>query len=137
MVEIGALEKGRRAFATRQCLPAARVAFWLSLTQLLAGKAAQSDGWLARGRRLLRGQEGECVEHGLLLVVGGLFSLFKGEAGEASASFERAADLAELVATAADKQRAALTDDIRQRWQEFVADGSLVIDVDMTTVCGR
>jgi len=42
--------------------------------------------------------------------------------------------LRELVGPASDAQRAALTDEVAQRWQGAVADGVLTLDVDMTTV---
>ncbi len=45
---------------------AAGWAFWLSLTALLRGDTAQSNGWLARGQRLIAGLD--CVEHGYLLL---------------------------------------------------------------------
>jgi ubiquinone/menaquinone biosynthesis C-methylase UbiE len=42
--------------------------------------------------------------------------------------------LAGIVGKASDEQRAALTEDVRERWQKFVVDGTLTGDVDMTTV---
>ncbi len=45
--------------------------------------------------------------------------------------------LRELVSPVGDAQRAALADDVAQRWQEAVADGVLTLDVAMTTVTAR
>ncbi|HET9514938.1 MAG TPA: LuxR C-terminal-related transcriptional regulator [Gemmatimonadales bacterium] len=58
-VHLAHLESGDHARA-------ARWAFWLSLTALLRGDVAQSNGWLTRGQRLIAGLD--CVEHGYLLL---------------------------------------------------------------------
>jgi DNA-binding CsgD family transcriptional regulator len=93
---VAAWTRAHNAFAERdECLRAARLGFWLSLVLLLGGKGAQSSGWLSRTQRVLAGREGECVEHGLMLVVSGLFSMFKGDAEEARASFEQATAMGE------------------------------------------
>ncbi|NND89478.1 MAG: class I SAM-dependent methyltransferase [Granulosicoccus sp.] len=44
--------------------------------------------------------------------------------------------LAALVGKANEEQRAALTDDVCARWQEFVIDGGMNLDIRMTTVRG-
>jgi len=75
-------------------LRAARVGFWLSLCLLLAGKAAQSSGWLSRSQRLIFDRPSHCAEHGLLQVLCGLFSMFKGDAAGASDAFQEATSLA-------------------------------------------
>ena len=49
--------------------PAARCGYWLSLTLVLAGEAAQSRGWLERTQRLLDDRGLDCTEHGYLLVL--------------------------------------------------------------------
>ena len=93
---IAAWTRAHKGFAERGgFLRAARVGFWLSLTLLLSGKGAQSSGWLSRAQRLLGDQQGECAEDGLLLVISGLFSMFKGACNEACASFAKATSLAE------------------------------------------
>src|SRR5687768_9228119 len=51
----------------------ARCGFWLSLTLLLRGEAAQSSGWLARSQRLLDERRADCVERGFLAVMAALF----------------------------------------------------------------
>lgn len=93
---VAAWTRAHKAFAGRdECLRAARLGFWLSLALLLGGKQAQSSGWLSRTQRMLVGREGECSEHGLVLVVRGLFSMFKGDAEEARVLFEQATALGE------------------------------------------
>ena len=69
---------------------AGRLGFWLSLTLLLDGKAAQSSGWLARTERLLGEKAQACPEQGLILLVHGLFSMGKGDAEKASRCFDQA-----------------------------------------------
>lgn len=73
-------------------LRAARVGFWLSLCLMLAGKGAQSGGWLSRCQRLI--SDRACAEHGLLQVLGGLFAMHKGDAAGALDTFQEAASLA-------------------------------------------
>jgi hypothetical protein len=72
---------------------AVRVGFWIGLTLLLAGRGAQSSGWLARSQRLLGEQPPRCAEQGLLRLLGGLFALFKGDAAGAAEAFRDAASL--------------------------------------------
>lgn len=76
-------------------LHAARVGFWLCLSLMLTGKGAQSSGWLSRTQRLITGSPDDCVEHGYLLVVSGLFALFKGDGAGSCAYFEQATSLAQ------------------------------------------
>lgn len=45
--------------------------------------------------------------------------------------------LAAFVGKATDQQRAALVDDICERWQRFVVDGNLTLELELTTVCGK
>lgn len=73
---------------------AARCGFWLSMTALLRGEGAFGAGWLARAEPLLDDVDGDCAERGLLLVLRGLTTLFRGDAPGAAATFERATDLA-------------------------------------------
>lgn len=77
------------------CLRAVRVGFWLSLCLLLGGNGAQSRGWLSKCQRLISKEQGECSERGLLLVVSGLLSMFKGRSEEACSQFTRATHLGE------------------------------------------
>jgi DNA-binding CsgD family transcriptional regulator len=74
---------------------AARWGFWLSLCMLMAGEAAQTTGWLARSRRLLKDREKACVEEGYGLIVSGLLAMGEEDAEGAGTSFEEAVLLAE------------------------------------------
>ena len=76
------------------CLHAARLGFWLCLSLMLGGKGAQSSGWLSRTERLISSSQGECAEHGYMLVVSGLFALFKGDGAGSCSCFEQATSLA-------------------------------------------
>jgi DNA-binding CsgD family transcriptional regulator len=63
----GFLERAYHAHLEQAAHPAAaRCAFWIGLTLLLRGEAAQASGWVARARRLIEDQD--CVEHGYLLL---------------------------------------------------------------------
>lgn len=74
---------------------AARCAFWFAFGLMSRGNRARASGWFGRARRLLEGQDHECVEHGFLLVPDGLGHLARGDAAEAEATFRRAAEIAE------------------------------------------
>ena len=87
--------RAHNAYCERgDCQRAARVGFWLSMALMLRGKGSQSSGWLARVQRLM-GEQPPCAEHGLVLVMNGLFAMFKGDAQQACGSFERAAAIAQ------------------------------------------
>ncbi|MDP1849291.1 MAG: LuxR C-terminal-related transcriptional regulator [Solirubrobacteraceae bacterium] len=68
-------------------LRAARCAFWIAINLILRGKLGGATGWLGRARRLVEGQEGDCVERGYLL----LADMF---AHEAAGDLEAAAGVA-------------------------------------------
>jgi DNA-binding CsgD family transcriptional regulator len=70
---------------------AARSAFWLALTFLLRGEAAQANAWVARGQRLLQGLD--CVERGYLLLPVCEQLMRSGKLDEAYAMAGDAADL--------------------------------------------
>ncbi|HUG25416.1 LuxR C-terminal-related transcriptional regulator [Piscinibacter sp.] len=72
---------------------AGRLGFWLSLTLLLDGKAAQSSGWLARTQRLLGETTQACSEQGLMLILDGLFSMGKGDGERAGKCFDQAVSM--------------------------------------------
>jgi DNA-binding CsgD family transcriptional regulator len=75
---------------------AARCAFWLAFFALvMQGEPALSGGWLARGRRLLREGRLDCAEHGYLLTVAALRSMYEGDAAGAYAAFTRATTIGE------------------------------------------
>jgi ATP/maltotriose-dependent transcriptional regulator MalT len=79
---------------------AARCGFWLGLTALLRGEGVVGSGWLARAERLLDNVGEDCVEHGLLLVLRGVMTMFAGDAASAAATFGSATELAERLGDA-------------------------------------
>jgi DNA-binding CsgD family transcriptional regulator len=74
----------------RELERAARCAFWLGLGLLEKGEMAQASGWLARARRILEEQAGECLEHGYLLLPDGLRCIMQGDCDAAATAFARA-----------------------------------------------
>lgn len=92
---MGVWTRAHTGFVERaDTLRAARVGFSLSLCLLLAGKAAQSSGWLSRCQRLMLDRPGRCAEHGLLQALCGLFAMYKGDAAGALEAFQEATALA-------------------------------------------
>jgi DNA-binding NarL/FixJ family response regulator len=75
---------------------AVRAAFWLGLFALtVAGDAAQSAGWLARGWRLLEDDPRDCVEHGYLMNLAALRCLsVEGDPVSGLSTFQQAASIA-------------------------------------------
>src|SRR5215212_9515320 len=59
--------------------PAVRCAFRLSISQLFRGDHAQSNGWLARGERLLTESGVDCVEIGYISLLTGVRLLWAGD----------------------------------------------------------
>jgi DNA-binding NarL/FixJ family response regulator len=47
---------------------AGRCAFWIGTQLALRGELGPAGGWLGRAHRLVEKEEGECVEHGYLLI---------------------------------------------------------------------
>jgi DNA-binding CsgD family transcriptional regulator len=95
-VAVAAWGRAHHAFvADGACRRAARLGFRLSLSLLLEGHRAQSRGWLARTQRLLRDHRQACAEHGLTVLLDGLFAMRKGDADTAHARFEEATRCAE------------------------------------------
>lgn len=89
-----ALQRASEAHAAVGNAPrAARFLFWLGLTLFMQGDLAQAGGWLARAARVLDDGDGECAEHGLLLIP----QIFQAEAeGDYEASEAAAARMAEI-----------------------------------------
>jgi DNA-binding CsgD family transcriptional regulator len=91
---------------------AARSAGWLSLGFLLRGEAAQSNGWAARGKRLVEGLD--CVEQGYVLLPEVEVQLRDGRTDEAYKTASDAAAIgrrfgdADLTAAASHAQGRAL-----------------------------
>ena len=74
---------------------AARAAVWLALRLLLEGKTAPSAGWVARARRLLEENPGDCVERGYVLLPDALRSAFEGDAETSRSRFTEIANIGE------------------------------------------
>ncbi len=74
---------------------AVRCGFWLAFHLLLRGELAQSNGWLARARRLLDERGADCVERGYLLVPLALQEIAEGDPGAAGAHFREASEIGE------------------------------------------
>jgi len=90
-----ALARAHQAFLDlNEIQPAARCAFWLGFTALLAGDLAQSNGWLSRASRLLEGHP-RCVENGYLLLPTGYRAVHGGEPSKAVEAFAQAVIIGE------------------------------------------
>jgi DNA-binding NarL/FixJ family response regulator len=74
---------------------AVRCSFWLGLVLMLHDEKAQSNGWLARSRRLLDEAALDCVEQGYLLVPAALQTYWGGDTEGGHAHFAQAAAIGE------------------------------------------
>ena len=72
---------------------AAMCTFWLGMMLMFRGDMAQSNGWLARGRRLLDEGRHDCVVNGYLLVPVGIRAVMAGDAAAAYDAFRAALDV--------------------------------------------
>jgi hypothetical protein len=72
---------------------AVRVAFWPALHLLLTGELARSNGWVARGERLLGDRD--CVEQGHLAGLRGVTAMFGGDLAAALRDMERGIEIGE------------------------------------------
>jgi DNA-binding NarL/FixJ family response regulator len=111
---VDVLERAHRAYLEAgEPLRAIRCAFWTGLNLMVRGEAARANGWFASAQRILAG-EGDCVEHGYLLIPVLLRQVAVGDdaaayatAAEATAIGERFGD-ADLVALVVQEQGHAL-----------------------------
>jgi hypothetical protein len=88
--------RAHHAFLGRGAAPgAARCAFWLGFSSLIAGEAAVSGGWLARGQRLLDDGRHDCVERGYLLMLQALRCMWAGENATLHTTYDQAARIGE------------------------------------------
>jgi tetratricopeptide (TPR) repeat protein len=96
-----ALERAHRAHvAAGDPRRAARCVFWLAFTLLLEGNLAPASGWLARAHRLLKAEQQECAEHGLLLLPAAVQASAAGDYANAEAAAARAAQIGARVGDA-------------------------------------
>ena len=113
---------------------AARCAFWIGMQLALRGELGPAGGWLGRAHRLVDKEEGECVEHGYLLLPVTFEHEAKGDFEGASATAAAAAEIGDrfddadlfAVATYADG-------DVLVRYGR-VAEGLSKLDQAMVTV---
>src|SRR5262245_46197037 len=88
------LERAHHAYLDNGDAPrAARWAWWIGHNLLFHGESAPARGWFARGRRLLEGENRDCVEQGYLLVPTLLQHVFGGDPG---AAFDTAVEIAAI-----------------------------------------
>lgn len=117
---------------------ASRCAFWLGLMFMTAGERVRSSGWMARGERILAGdQKRESPERKLFLIPEALEALYTGQAEKARKLFEQAATTgdqfhdADLIALGRLGQGQALIQ------QGSIAEGIKLIDETMITAEGE
>ena len=99
------LERAHRAFLDAGERPrAVRCAFWIGLGLMTHGAVGPARGWFGRAERLLAA-EGDCVEHGYLVIPALLEHVV---AGDPEAAHDAAAEAAAIAARFDDKDLLAL-----------------------------
>ncbi len=89
------MARAHQAFLNRgEVQPAARCAFWLGFTLLIAGESAKAGGWLSRAGRMLDSQP-DCVEKGFLLLPEGYRAFHAGDLQAARSMFVQAVAIGE------------------------------------------
>ena len=83
------LDAGDSGCAAAQC------AIWLGLQLFTAGAIGQASGWLARARRLVERDGGDCVEQGYLLMPTVFEHMARGDVDAALATAAEAAEIGE------------------------------------------
>jgi DNA-binding CsgD family transcriptional regulator len=76
-------------------LAAIRCAFYLGVNLAIRGEFARASGWFGRAQRLLDRYDGDCAEHGYLLLPGVMRQLDTGELAEAEKASAAAVELGE------------------------------------------
>ena len=91
------LEKAHQKYLNLdQCEESVRCAFWLAMIYQDAREQARSNGWLARGERILEEKiPHECAEKGLFLIPRALGSFYSGRYDQAGYLFEQAVRIGE------------------------------------------
>jgi DNA-binding CsgD family transcriptional regulator len=113
---------------------AARCAFWLGLRLAFRGEAGRATGWLARSRRLIECEEGDCVEEGYLLLPVAEEQL---EAGNSEGAYATAADACKIGTRFGERDLVAIARHVQGRaWiqQGRVTDGLALLDEAMLEV---
>ncbi len=81
------LERAHHAYLeSGEPLPAVRCAWWIGHSFMSRRQAGPARGWFARARRLLAGEEGDCVERGYVLIALLLEHVFGGDHDAACAT---------------------------------------------------
>lgn len=90
------LERAHHAYAEEgESLRAVRCAFWIGMNLALRGELGPATGWLGRAQRMLDREEGECVEHGYMLMPVSFQHEVSGDLEGAAATAAAAAEIAE------------------------------------------
>ena len=90
------LERAHQAYLSGRDVPRAiRCAVWIGHNLLFKGDRAQASGWFARARRMLEGEEHDCVERGYLLMPVWLEQMAQGDYDAGYATAAEAATIAE------------------------------------------
>jgi DNA-binding CsgD family transcriptional regulator len=113
---------------------AARCAFWAGLHLLFRGAVGRATGWLARSRRLIECEEGECVEEGYLLLPVAEEQL---AAANSEAAYATAGDACQIGTRFGDQDLVAIARHVQGRaliQQGSVADGLSLLDEAMLAV---
>jgi DNA-binding CsgD family transcriptional regulator len=132
---LGTLERAYNAYLNEGAsVRAARCAFWLGLRLLFRGETGRATGWLARSRRLIECEEGDCVEEGYLLVPVVEEQL---DAGNSEAAYAIAADACKIGSRFGETDLVAIARHLQGRaWiqQGRVANGLALLDEAMLAV---
>jgi DNA-binding CsgD family transcriptional regulator/tetratricopeptide (TPR) repeat protein len=90
------LERAHQRYAAEgEVLPAVRSAFWIGMNLALRGELGPATGWLGRAQRMLDRVDGECVEHGYMLLPVSFQHELSGDLEGASATAAAAAEVGE------------------------------------------
>src|SRR5690554_4811986 len=91
------LERAHQGYLVQEkTKQAVRCIFWLALMLMEAGEKARSSGWIARGKRLLKDEQGlECAENGLLMLLTALEALYGGHSALSQKLFQQGATIGE------------------------------------------
>jgi DNA-binding CsgD family transcriptional regulator/tetratricopeptide (TPR) repeat protein len=90
------LERAHLAYTEQgELLRAVRCAFWIGMNLALRGELGPATGWLGRAQRMLEREEGECVEHGYMLMPVSFQHEVTGDFEGAAATAAAAAEIAE------------------------------------------